>query len=672
MTENKENKTSPVRRRVRTAIKRPLPLSAQKNQESAGRKRRAVAATPKNIGQALNGGAIVQLDVEGSDTVEGQNTQSKITEAAPKETPSKMLRKLSRALVQGKQTSRKCNSTPRKPRTRQTPNTARFTPSSTRRSSRRQNNKNSGTKIKKKITPQDLLRELSRAPGFVQKPVEHEIKDADVIPDQIESQPEDKISRQEDDITENELDTEVQRRMIPYDSDDDFSKVFGDQITETIEFTGEVIDDFDEVIPIRSSEKKCVVDEHDSPVAVDELSSRVDAELDFWMGRNSDKALNAPLEDAASTKSLGPFNKLLSELMKESLEESQSSPSNKIVKLDNELFIRDPIQDRPGEDETKNVRRTLVIKDPGQSDIIINDDRDSPLVEYQEYEEDDVQMEYDGDELECQLESDSEKENGQTNLDGDELEGQLESDSEKENGQDDVQTNLDGDELEYQLGSDSEKENEKDKIVEVVHQSDSDSDTDSEQKNDNDGNQRECDDDEIEMDCQPESSEENNGMQYQCLLDNEFGNMLVPRLFTGAEVKDIQGKSKKRRSRVPKSKGQPHLPYNLVKKIFSNFSMNKVSSDAMQTIFEGTHLFLEQVADDLATYATHGKREVIKEKDVILLMKRQKLITNKVSFESLAERYLPRELSEEICQVAKAGNSLFPPDKSQKKSRRKR
>ncbi|CAG8630363.1 9009_t:CDS:2, partial [Acaulospora morrowiae] len=602
----------------------------------------AVAATPKNIGQALNGGAIVQLDVKGSDTVEGQNTQSKITEAAPKETPSKMLRKLSRALIQGKQTSRKCNSTPRKPRTRQTPNTARFTPSSTRRSSRRQNNRNSGTKIKKKITPQDLLRELSRAPGFVQKPVEHEIKDADVISDQIESQPEDKISRQEDDIRENELDTEVQRRMIPYDSDDDFSKVFGDQITETIEFTGEVIDDFDEVIPIRSSEKKCVVDEHDSPVAVDELSSRVDAELDFWMGRNSDKALNAPLEDAASTKSLGPFNKLLSELMKESLEESQNSPSNKIVKLDNELFIRDPMQDRPGDDETKNVRRTLVIKDPGQSDIIINDVRDSPLVEYQEYEEDDVQMEYGEDELECQLESDSEKENGQTNLDGDELEGQLESDSEKENEQDDVQTNLDEGELEYQLGSD------------------------------NDGNEQESDDDEIEMDRQPELSEENNGMQYQCLLDNEFGNMLVPRLYTGAEVKDIQGRSKKRRSRVSRSKGQPHLPYNLVKKIFSNFSMNKVSSDAMQSIFEGTHLFLEQVAEDLATYATHGKREVIKEKDVILLMKRQKLITNKVSFESLAERYLPRELSEEICQVAKAGNSLFPPDKSQKKSRRKK
>ncbi|CAG8462899.1 15840_t:CDS:2 [Acaulospora colombiana] len=348
MTENGENETPPVKRRALTAIKRPLPLSAQKKQESTGKKRRAIAATPINIKQALDGGNTMRPDTASSNMVEGSITQPTVTEAASEETPSKMLRKLSRALVQSKQTQRKRNSTPRKPKTRHTPNTARFTPSSTRRSSKKPNIRNSEIKIRKKQTPQDLLRVLSRAPGFVQRPAEREIKEADAethVPDQVEPQPKDGVSQQQesDENKENELDTEVQRRMILGDSDDEFSKVFGDQITETIEFTGEVADDIQEIIRIQSPEnvfRKGVIDERDSPIVVSRRLSQTDAELAFWMG-DSSEALKIPPGGAPSARGLEPFNRLLNELMKESLEGFQSPPPNKVA---SELFIRDPIQ----------------------------------------------------------------------------------------------------------------------------------------------------------------------------------------------------------------------------------------------------------------------------------------------------------------------------------------
>ncbi|CAG8451026.1 21066_t:CDS:2, partial [Gigaspora rosea] len=61
----------------------------------------------------------------------------------------------------------------------------------------------------------------------------------------------------------------------------------------------------------------------------------------------------------------------------------------------------------------------------------------------------------------------------------------------------------------------------------------------------------------------------------------------------------------------PKTKGPPQLPKSLIKKVFNNFSTAKVSKAAMQ-----------QIAKDLATYAAHGKRKIIQDKDVLLLMKR--------------------------------------------------
>ncbi|CAG8715310.1 33498_t:CDS:2, partial [Gigaspora margarita] len=136
-------------------------------------------------------------------------------------------------------------------------------------------------------------------------------------------------------------------------------------------------------------------------------------------------------------------------------------------------------------------------------------------------------------------------------------------------------------------------------------------------------------------------------------IPNNDNDDYVPDNDQVAEENTEEGSSK---PKEPKPKGPPQLPKSLIKKVFNSFSNAKLSKAAMQVVFEGSQLFFEQIATDLATYATHSKREIIQDKDVLLLMKRQGLINDNISFEYLAERYLPRELMNEVCVVARAGN----------------
>ncbi|OAQ31877.1 hypothetical protein K457DRAFT_337312 [Linnemannia elongata AG-77] len=66
-----------------------------------------------------------------------------------------------------------------------------------------------------------------------------------------------------------------------------------------------------------------------------------------------------------------------------------------------------------------------------------------------------------------------------------------------------------------------------------------------------------------------------------------------------------------------------------------------------------SHLFFEQASNDLAAYAGHAGRRTVDETDVELLMKRLRILHDKVSMESLLQRYLPRELRDKV---------LFPDD----------
>ncbi|RUS31483.1 hypothetical protein BC938DRAFT_477732 [Jimgerdemannia flammicorona] len=91
-------------------------------------------------------------------------------------------------------------------------------------------------------------------------------------------------------------------------------------------------------------------------------------------------------------------------------------------------------------------------------------------------------------------------------------------------------------------------------------------------------------------------------------------------------------------------------------------------------------MFFEQAAEDLGVYAAHAGRKMINESDVQCLMHsssqpddifyipiqynsaphqlRQRLINGKTNVESLAQRFLPRELSDLVCASALAANVL--------------
>ncbi|KAI1310796.1 hypothetical protein EDD11_003673 [Mortierella claussenii] len=97
----------------------------------------------------------------------------------------------------------------------------------------------------------------------------------------------------------------------------------------------------------------------------------------------------------------------------------------------------------------------------------------------------------------------------------------------------------------------------------------------------------------------------------------------------------------------------PSLPTSLQKQLVHTFSRSRISQEAMAVILEGTTQFFEQAANDLAAYAKHAGRMTIDESDVECLMQRLRITNNKVSMESLLQRYLPRELRDKV---------LFPDD----------
>ncbi|KAF9957366.1 hypothetical protein BGZ65_002108, partial [Modicella reniformis] len=66
----------------------------------------------------------------------------------------------------------------------------------------------------------------------------------------------------------------------------------------------------------------------------------------------------------------------------------------------------------------------------------------------------------------------------------------------------------------------------------------------------------------------------------------------------------------------------PAMPSTLQRQLVNTFSRSRISREAMAVILEGTHLFFEQAASDLAAYAEHAGRRTIDESDVECLMQR--------------------------------------------------
>ncbi|EFW98428.1 hypothetical protein CMQ_4280 [Grosmannia clavigera kw1407] len=114
----------------------------------------------------------------------------------------------------------------------------------------------------------------------------------------------------------------------------------------------------------------------------------------------------------------------------------------------------------------------------------------------------------------------------------------------------------------------------------------------------------------------------------------------------------------------------PSLPVGVVKRIGQMFAQGsaagktKLSPDTVAALTTASDWFFEQVGVDLERYSKHAGRKTIDESDMLLLMKRQRQVSATTTPFSLAQRYMPRELLQELRMIPEA-----PVGKSRQKRR---
>ncbi|TKA71123.1 hypothetical protein B0A49_03122 [Cryomyces minteri] len=125
---------------------------------------------------------------------------------------------------------------------------------------------------------------------------------------------------------------------------------------------------------------------------------------------------------------------------------------------------------------------------------------------------------------------------------------------------------------------------------------------------------------------------------------------------TAAGDSALKGPTKHKRPEQKLSRhGHPYpsLPSSVIKRLSTTLARSvaggsKLNKDMLAAISQASDWFFEQVAEDLGRYAEHAGRRTIEEGDVVLLMGRQRQLTATTTPFSLAQRYLPRELMQEI------------------------
>ncbi|QDS68070.1 hypothetical protein FKW77_009887 [Venturia effusa] len=106
----------------------------------------------------------------------------------------------------------------------------------------------------------------------------------------------------------------------------------------------------------------------------------------------------------------------------------------------------------------------------------------------------------------------------------------------------------------------------------------------------------------------------------------------------------------------------PSLPPTVIKRLASTFARSyggtgKLNKETLTAISQTSDWFFEQISEDLSAYADHAGRKTIEESDVITLMKRQRLLNNSNTPFSLAQKFLPRELLQEVRMAPPSGKS---------------
>ena len=148
-------------------------------------------------------------------------------------------------------------------------------------------------------------------------------------------------------------------------------------------------------------------------------------------------------------------------------------------------------------------------------------------------------------------------------------------------------------------------------------------------------------------------------------------NRPVPSTAEVMTKKPPRAKSRKEQKYSKHGIAVPSLPPGIVKKVAAQFSRStsrgkaKLGKDSLLALEDATEWFFEQAGEDLGAYAAHAGRRTIDESDVVQLLRRldhthnscvtsansenrQRHIGKNATIFSLAERYLPKELLQDI------------------------
>jgi len=93
---------------------------------------------------------------------------------------------------------------------------------------------------------------------------------------------------------------------------------------------------------------------------------------------------------------------------------------------------------------------------------------------------------------------------------------------------------------------------------------------------------------------------------------------------------------------------------NLANSVLKSSKRNAIRKDTLLAIAQSTEWFFEQISEDLSAYADHVGRKTIDEQDMVMLMKRQRIIKGSSTPFFLAHRHLPAELVKEVRMSAKS------------------
>ncbi|XP_019511060.1 PREDICTED: centromere protein T [Hipposideros armiger] len=110
-----------------------------------------------------------------------------------------------------------------------------------------------------------------------------------------------------------------------------------------------------------------------------------------------------------------------------------------------------------------------------------------------------------------------------------------------------------------------------------------------------------------------------------------------------------------RQRRDPYKTGLSHYA-----KLFSFYAKMPMEKKAIEMVEKCLDKYFQHLCDDLEVFAAHAGRKTVRPEDLELLMRRQGLVTDKVSLHVLVERHLPLEYRQLLIPCAFSGNSVFP------------